>query len=280
MIAANAGGAWSPIGDVTTIMLWLGDKFTALEIIKYAFLPSLALFVVATSLLYRKLDDSDFTKREKDDIAPLLGSEKVVIATALGSFLLPLAMNTLGLPPYMGLLFGLGVTWCIIELAKKGGQTRTHSHLTANIDKIIQSVDVASIKYIIGILLAVMALSALGVLEWLSLAVVGESPSQTALIIINVGLGLLSGIIDNTSLVAIAMQTLPMSDPQLWALTAIEAGNGGSLMVIASAAGVVAMGNHKPLTVAKYFKIATIPAFLGLIAAVLVWYLQFAFVMS
>lgn len=275
VIAANAGGAWSPVGDVTTIMLWLADKFTALEIIRYAFLPSLSLALVAGTLLYRKLDDTSFQKREKDDtITPSFG-EKLVIAMALVSFTLPLIVSFIGLPPYMGLFLGLGLTWCVIEFAKKRKRSNNPTHMTANIDKIVQSVDISSIKYIMGILLAVMALSTLGVLQWLSSIVVGSNPSDTHLILTNIGLGFLSGIVDNASLVAIAMNTLPMSDPELWALTAIAAGNGGSLLVIASAAGVVAMGGYKKLTMGEYFKVATLPVLLGLLTAFGVWYLQF-----
>jgi len=275
IIAANAGGAWSPVGDVTTIMLWLAGKFTALEIIQYAFLPSATLAVVATTFLYRKLDNTNYLKREKDDtVSPTLG-EKIVISMALFSFTLPLLVSFVGLPPYMGLFLGLGLTWCMIEFAKKSKRSDNPTHMTANIDKIVQSVDISSIKYIMGILLAVMALSTLGVLQWLSGVVVGADPSTHHLIFVNIGLGLLSGIVDNASLVAIAMNTLPMDNPELWALTAIAAGNGGSLLVIASAAGVVAMGSYKRLTMSEYFKVATFPVLLGLLAAFGVWYLQF-----
>ena len=277
VIAANAGGAWSPVGDVTTIMLWLAGKFSAIEVIRYAFLPSLTLAVIAGTLLYRKLDDTSFEKREKGDtLTPSLG-EKLVITMALLSFVLPLLVSFIGLPPYMGLFLGLGLTWCIIEFAKKRKRANNPTHMTANIDKIVQSVDISSIKYIMGILLAVMALSTLGVLQWLSSVVVGSDPSTNHLVLTNIGLGFLSGIVDNASLVAIAMNTLPMHDPELWALTAIAAGNGGSLFVIASAAGVVAMGGYKKLTMGEYFKVATVPVFFGLLAAFGVWYLQFIF---
>ncbi len=277
VITANAGGAWSPIGDVTTILLWLAEKFTATEIIRYAFLPCAALAIVANGLLYRKLDDTSFEKREADDMDKLSLSEKLVITTAMGSFLLPLAMSTVGLPPYIGLLLGLGLTWSMIEFAKHMSRTEHKTHLSANIEHLLKAVDLPSIKYIMGILLAVLALSALGVLSYVSLAIVGENPSNQQLVLANIGLGFLSGIVDNASLVAIAIQTLPMTDPELWALTAIAAGNGGSLMVIASAAGIVAMGNFKQLNVAEYFKIATLPALLGLLAAFAVWYAQYMF---
>jgi len=277
VVAANAGGAWSPVGDVTTIMLWLAGKFTAVEVIQYAFLPSLSLALVAGAFLYRKLDDTNYLKREKDDsLMPSLG-EKFVMGMALFSFALPLLVSFVGLPPYMGLFLGLGLTWCVIEFAKKRKNSNNPTHMTANIDKIVQTVDISSIKYIMGILLAVMALAALGVLQWLSQVVVGSDPTTSHLIIVNIGMGLLSGIVDNASLVAIAMNTLPMDNPELWALTAIAAGNGGSLLVIASAAGVVAMGGYKQLTMVEYLKVATLPVFLGLIAAFGVWYLQFTY---
>src|SRR5690606_8675983 len=116
VVAANAGGAWSPLGDVTTILLWLADKFTAFEVIKYALFPSLTLAVVAIALMYPKLNDTEFVKREEGDTLLLSSSEKIVVGTALGSFSLPLVMSFFGLPPYVGLLLGLGITWGVIEL--------------------------------------------------------------------------------------------------------------------------------------------------------------------
>lgn len=277
VIAANAGGAWSPIGDVTTVLLWLAEKFTATEVILYGFLPCAALAATAGVLLYRQLDDTSYLEREKDDSLRLSHSEKAVIAAALSSFSFPLLMSFVGLPPYMGLLFGLGLTWCVIEFVKHNSRTQHQTHMTADIEKLIQSVDLSSVKYIMGILLAVLALGSLGVLSWLSSAVVGSNPTDSHLIAVNMGIGLLSGILDNASLVAIAIETLPMEDPELWALTAYAAGNGGSLMVIASAAGVVAMGSYKQLTVGDYLKIATVPALAGLFVGFLVWLLQYHF---
>jgi Na+/H+ antiporter NhaD/arsenite permease-like protein len=280
VVAANAGGAWSPIGDITTVMLWLAGKFTAVEVIQYAFLPSLALAIVAGSLLYRKLDNENFLKREKDDTLHPSRGEKAVMAMALISFTFPLVVSFVGLPPYMGLLLGLGLTWCLVEFAKHNDKKHevSQTHMTANIEKLVQTVDISSVKYIMGILLAVLALSTIGVLGWLSNIVVGADPSAAHLIWVNIGMGFLSGIVDNASLVAIAINTLPMDDPQLWSLTAIMAGNGGSLLVIASAAGVVAMGAFKKLSISAYFKVATVPVFFGLLAALAVWYLQYTLV--
>lgn len=275
VVAANAGGAWSPIGDVTTILLWLADKFTATEVIKYAFLPSFTLFAVATALLFRKLERGELETPEKTEPVKLTRGEKLVVGTALGSFSLPLLVSFAGLPPYMGLLLGLGLTWSMVELAKRMSKKSNPTHMSANIERLLQTVDIASVKYIMGILLAVGALSALGVLLWLSQTAIGANPSEGSLIGITMGLGLVSGIVDNASLIAIAIKTLPMEDPQLWSLAAVAAGNGGSLMVIASAAGVVAMGNFKQLTVVNYLKLATVPVLIGIFASYLVWALQY-----
>ena len=277
VVAANAGGAWSPIGDVTTVLLWLAGKFTALEVIRYAFLPSLVLFAIVTAFLYRYLDRDSGDTREKGDLIHMTGGERLVVGTALGSFTFPLIVSFVGLPPYMGLLFGLGLTWLIIELAKQRSKGHNPTHMSANIEKLLQTVDLSSVKYIMGILLAVGALSSLGVLLWLSHAVVGSDPSSSTLVSTVIGLGFLSGIVDNASLVAIAIKSLPINDPELWSLAAVAAGNGGSLMVIASAAGVVAMGNYKDLKVSNYVKYATLPVFIGLIASFAVWFIQYKF---
>lgn len=276
VIAANAGGAWSPIGDVTTVLLWLAEKFTALEIMMYGFLPSFALFIASTALLYRKLDDTSFLKREEGDTIQLSRGEKLIICTALGSFLLPLVMNFVGLPPYMGLLFGLGITWAMVELAKSHNVRQRQTHMTANIEKLFESVDLASIKYIIGILLSVAALSALGVLSYISSVALGQHPDEARVIIMNIGLGLLSTVVDNTSLVVMAIDIFPVDNPELWALTAVAAGTGGSALIISSAAGVVAMGSLKELSFQKYLKIATVPALVGFAVAMVVWYLQYS----
>jgi Na+/H+ antiporter NhaD/arsenite permease-like protein len=275
VMAANAGGAWSPIGDVTTILLWLSEKFTAFEVIRYAFLPSFTLFIVSTYLLHRQLDEKSFIKREAGDTVELSLSEKLIIGTALLSFLLPLGMNALSLPPYIGILFGLGLTWGMIELAKQKSADVHQTHMTANLEKLIQSIDIASIKFVMGILLSVSALAALGVLAYFSALALGDNVTDTKAIIFSAGIGILSSIVDNSSLVAMSIKMLDIHNPEIWSLLAIMAGTGGSIMVIASAAGVVAMGTLKQLTVGAYFKVATIPAILGLISAFIVWLLQY-----
>lgn len=271
VISANAGGAFSPIGDVTTVMLWFAGKFSALEVIAQGILPSLALWVVANILLHRKLHN-DSKDENKEVVTQLIQSEKIVVAAVFLSFLLPLGMSAVGLPPYMGLLLGLGGVWLLIDLFKRYLPRTTH--LTASIEDLIRKSDISSLKFFIGILLAVSALHTLGVLELLAEAVYGHAPSVGALIGGNISLGVLSAILDNVPLTAIAIQILNSTDSSLWVLLALTAGTGGSLLVIGSAAGVVAMGMLKELNFSNYFKLAFFPALAGYIAAVAVWMLQ------
>lgn len=275
VIAANAGGAWSPIGDVTTVLLWLAEKFTAGQIIGYAFVPSLTIFTVSTLLLYRKLNSYDFDAREPGDTVLLSFSEKLIVGTVLASFSMPFVMNVIGLPPYMGLLFGLGIAWAMIEVLKGRSRKPRQSHLTANIEELLSKVDVASIQYIIGILLAVSALATLGVLAFVSEVSLGSDPSMARIIAMNIVIGLLSMIVDNTSLVVMAIDVIPTDAPVLWALTAIAAGTGGSALVISSAAGVVAMGSLKQLNFANYIRTGTGPALVGFAAGIGVWLIQY-----
>lgn len=276
VVASNAGGAWSPIGDVTSLLLWMSGKISAIDMITTAFLPTLALTLTSGYLIYRQLDDKGFVKNEKKDKKVVLSlSEKLVIGSALFAFVLPLLLSVIGVEAYTARLFGLGITWAIIELMRTKSRQPHESHLTANIDKIIQTVDMSSIKFLIGILLAVGALGALGVLSYLSSIAVGPNPSQEWLITLSSLLGLLSGIMDNSALVAIALQVFPIEDPRIWGLVSITAGTGGSLMIFASAAGVVAMGSVKEITVAKYARYITLPALAGLIVGVAVWLLMY-----
>jgi Na+/H+ antiporter NhaD/arsenite permease-like protein len=268
VIASNAGGAWSPIGDVTSLLLWMGGKVGAMDLITTAFLPTLALTATAGFMMYRQLDDNDFVKHENDEKMEIIGS-------ALFAFILPLIVNIIGVQPYTGRLFGLGITWALIELARTKSRTPHQSHLTANIDKIIQSVDLSSIKFLTGILLSVGALTSLGVLAYVSQVALGDSPSESWIITLSSLLGLMSGVVDNSALVAIAMQVFPLDDPRIWGLIAITTGTGGSLLIFASAAGIVAMGSLKELTFQKYLKYATLPALAGLAVAIAVWLIQY-----
>lgn len=278
VIASNGGGAWSPIGDVTSLLLWLSGKVSATELITTAFLPTAALVATAGVILYRGLDTKEFIKKRGENVKVHYSlSEKIIICSALFSFILPLLVNIAGIPAYLGRLYGLGVTWALIEFAKTKSRHPHESHISANIEKVLQKIDMASIQFIMGILLSVGALTSIGVLAYFSQVAVGPNPSETWLITLGSLLGLMSGVVDNSALMAIALQVFPINDPGLWGLIAITTGTGGSLMIFASAAGIVAMGAVKELTFEKYLKYGTLPALAGLIVAIVVWFVQYKF---
>lgn len=274
IIAANAGGAFSPIGDVTTIMLWLGDKFGTLEIVAKGFLPALTLYLVAILLIWKKITNAGMDDETKEIVTKLGRSEKTIIGLVFASFALPILMNLLfNLPPYLGLLIGLGGVWIAVDILKQIRPKPTH--LTASIEKLIKQTDIPSLKFFIGILLAVGALHSLGILEQVSQQLYGHNPGIERFIIGNISIGMISAILDNVPLAAISMQILHTDITSLWILLALTLGTGGSLLVIGSAAGVIAMGMIKELNFIKYLQIAFVPALLGFIAGIGVWLIQY-----
>lgn len=272
VIAANAGGAFSPIGDVTTIMLWLAGKFTAYEILVLGFLPALALLGVMIAMMYRTIEPATYDATDEVHVT-LESSERRVIQLVFLSFAFPVVMNAFTLPPYLGLLIGLGLVWLAIDFLKRMSPHSTH--LEASIEDLIRKTDISSLKFFIGILLAVSALHTLGILEVFSHIVYGNDPTTGAIVRGNILLGMLSAVVDNVPLTAIAIQVLDTTSMGLWVLLALAVGTGGSLLVIGSAAGVVAMGMLKELTFATYFKIAFLPALGGFVAAITVWSIEY-----
>ncbi len=276
VVAANAGGAFSPVGDVTTIMLWLAGKFTALEIILWGFLPALTIFLVSTTFFVRQVEgDTSDEKPVTYERVSLTSSEKMVIGAAFASFALPPLAKLVGLPPFMGLLFGVGVVGLIIAWFANSSSPR-ESHLAMDIEKLLGKLDITSLLFFIGILFAVGALSFLGILDQISNGLFGEDPALSRLVAGSVVLGILSAIVDNIPLTAAAIDILQTTDFRLWVLLAICVGTGGSMLVIGSAAGVVAMGMVKDLTFKQYLRIAAWPAVLGYVAGILVWCAQYA----
>jgi len=276
VIVANAGGAFSPIGDVTTLMLWFAKKFTAEQIIFQGLLPSVTLGLVASWWLIRKIGHKPCTA----DCAPfkvenlqVSHTDKLVIAATLASFLLPLLASGIGLPPYMGLVAGLGLVWLLIDVVRRARPQETH--LQANIKKFLQHTDIESIQFFIGILLAVGALHALGVLKIGTNWLLGSAPDIPRYLSAFVSLGLASAIVDNVPITAAAISSLQGVPATMWVLFALVVGTGGSMLVIGSAAGVIAMGMLPKLTFGKYIKIGTVPALLGFVAAIVVWGLQY-----
>ena len=271
VITANAGGAWSPVGDVTTIMLWNEGKFPAWQIALEGIVPSLAIGAVATLLLWRKLDHD--TPDILEDEVKLTPTDWLINITTLASFALPLAANLIGLPPFMGLLFGLGV-WIMLHVVwRPNGVESTLEH---DIKRVLAGIDAPALLFFVGILLAVGALDATGVLHSISALLLGEEQTYGRVVAGMVGLGLVSAIVDNIPLTALAMDMVTLSDPRVWVLLAITVGTGGSALVTGSAAGVVAMGLEPKLTFGAYLRIATLPAVVSYTAGIGVWYLMFA----
>ncbi|HZD60672.1 MAG TPA: sodium:proton antiporter NhaD [Anaerolineae bacterium] len=272
VVSANAGGAFSPIGDVTTTMLWLQGKFASSEVILYGFVPSLVTYIVAASLMIIRANSGE--ERFSGIANPtLLWSEKLVIGFVFGSFTLPFVFHSFGLRPYMGLLTGLGLTWFLVDLLKK--QLPDHqSHFTASIERLLQRTDISSLKFFVGILLAVAALNHLGILEELSNILFGDGPGLSRFVAGSAVMGAFSAIVDNVPLTAAAMDIVRTTDSSIWVLIALTVGTGGSMLVIGSAAGVVAMGIVKELNFVNYLKIAGLPAALGYVFGIGAWYLE------
>ncbi|HKS18011.1 MAG TPA: sodium:proton antiporter NhaD [Bradyrhizobium sp.] len=245
VIAANAGGAWSAIGDVTTTMLWIGGQITPLAIIKGVFLASLINLVVPLAAVAYFLRGQQVVAPDEPIGEPLQTSvfeRNLTFYLGLGILILvPAFRSATHLPPFLGILFGLGILWLVGELIHRDKKDEEKAPLT--LVSALKRIDMTSIVFFIGILLAVAALERAHVLEmlakWLD-ANVGR------LDVIVVLLGLLSAIVDNVPLVAASMGMYSLSqyppDSFLWEFTAYCAGTGGSILIIGSASGVAAMG--------------------------------------
>jgi Na+/H+ antiporter NhaD/arsenite permease-like protein len=248
VIAANAGGAWSAIGDVTTTMLWIGGQITPLAIIKGTFLASLVNLVVPlliVSYLLRgkavvspgdALDELPRTRIFERNLTFYLGLGILVMVPAF--------KTATHLPPFMGILFGLGILWAVGELIHRDKEDDQKKHLT--LAHALTRIDMTSIVFFIGILLAVAALEHTRVLEMLAKWLDVNVGREDAIVIL---LGLLSAIVDNVPLVAASMGMYSLTqypaDSFLWEFVAYCAGTGGSILIIGSASGVAAMGLEK-----------------------------------
>ena len=254
-------------------MLWLAGKFTALEIIKTGVLPALVAWAIPQYLMSRKIKVYEEAEKEHPDF-DIVDEEKLnpywpVVFIGILSFIFPLAANLIGLPPFLGLLAGVGILWIYIDIKAKNGD---NLHENGQIVKIIQKVDLSTLKFFIGILLAVGASSYIGLLEKFSDSVFGAVPSLDRLIFGSVALGLISSILDNVPLVAAAIKMLGDNVfTSIWVLLALTAGTGGSILIIGSAAGVAAMGQVKELSFGYYLKKAAFPALLGYGGGILIW---------
>lgn len=276
IIAANAGGAWSPIGDVTTIMLWIGGQITAFNIVSKLFLPSLVtllipLTIVSFQLKGNMISDSKSSLVKKE--FHVSDKEKIIIFSSGIATLLfvPVFKTITHLPPFMGILFGLSLMWILTEIIHRK-KPRENKH-RLSIVGVIQRIDTPSILFFLGILLAVAALQTSGHLTHLS-EVLDANFSNNY--VVSMLIGLFSSIVDNVPLVAGAMGMYSLEvyppDHMFWELLAYCAGTGGSILIIGSAAGVAIMGIAK-LDFIWYLKKISLLAFLGFLGGVATYYL-------
>ncbi|MCR9064667.1 MAG: sodium:proton antiporter NhaD [Cytophagales bacterium] len=275
VVAANAGGAWSPMGDVTTTMLWIGGQITAVNTITTLIIPSLVCMLVPLLVLAPSLKGNLPGKMfGSDDKAAHTKTEKYVIFfTGIGGLIsVPIFKTVTHLPPFMGMLLALGVLWLVTELLLKNKEE--HFRNNYSVYKALEKVDMPSVLFFLGILLAVSALQTEGILSSLAAWLSSNIESQTLIVTL---IGLLSSVVDNVPLVAASMgmydlTQFPTDDP-FWELLAYCAGTGGSALIIGSAAGVAAMGMEK-INFFWYVKKITWLALIGYFAGIGVYLLM------
>lgn len=283
VIAANAGGAWSPIGDVTTTMLWIDKKLTAGGLVEFVILPSIICFMIPFFIAsYLPVFNGDIeVKDQQDDDEDKLLSSKTMLFLGLGMIVsVPIFKAITTLPPYIGMMFALGVVWLVSEyIHPEENFSRERRHLySAN--RALSRIEISSILFFLGILMAVAGLEALvygtingqevGTLRYLAEKLQETIPNQDVVIIM---LGGLSAVLDNVPLVAASMGMYDMpTDSVLWHFIAYSAGTGGSMLIIGSAAGVAAMGMER-IDFIWYLKKITWLAFIGFIVGAAVFLL-------
>ena len=284
IICANAGGAWSPIGDVTTTMLWIGDKVTTVKLISYVLLPSLFCFVVPVGIAsLLPAFQGDLPETQEDEQVETHKHGATILYLGLSAIVfVPLFKTLTHLPPYVGMMLSLAVVATFAEIFSKAKinitsvDEESDAHQTASpVHKSLSKIELPSILFFLGILLAVAALESLGILfnfaEGLNQAI-----PNTDIVVGLLGIG--SAVIDNVPLVAASMGmfSAPTDDP-VWHLIAYAAGTGGSMLIIGSAAGVVAMGMEK-IDFFWYLKKIAWLAFAGFLAGFVVFVLLRDFV--
>lgn len=264
IIASNAGGAWTPIGDTTTTMLWLGKQISTGNIMKWLLLPSLVSVLVPCiyfSYQMRKEATVNFPGG-KADVQPMVrGAKRVFFIGITGIILVPVLNAATNLPPYMGILLVLGIMWALTDLIHQERHFLRVTHVMGKIDG-------ASVLFFLGILLSVAALETAGLLKtfavWMDKYFVNKDVIVTIL-------GMVSSVVDNIPLTAAAMGMYDLTrypmDSKLWELTAYAVGTGGSLLIIGSAAGVVVMGMEK-ISFSWYLKRISFPALIGYLAGI------------
>ncbi|HFS67694.1 MAG TPA: sodium:proton antiporter, partial [Flavobacteriia bacterium] len=279
VIAANAGGAWSPIGDVTTTMLWIGKRVSAAHLVERLIIPSLAAAIVPTFIAsflpaFQGNIDVDIKEGKEEEKEHRLLSSRTMLFLGLGMIIfVPIFKTITHLPPYIGMMLGLGVVWLVSEYIHPEENFSEERKQLYSAHLALTRIEMSSILFFLGILMAVAALESLvygvtqsgeqvGSLRYLAEVLNNTIPNQDVVILL---LGVFSAIIDNVPLVAasMGMYNAPM-DASIWHLIAFSAGTGGSMLIIGSAAGVAAMGMEK-IDFIWYFKKITWLAAIGFV---------------
>ena len=275
VIAANAGGAWSPIGDVTTTMLWIGGQITALRIMEGLFFPSLVnmvvpLLVISYLLRGKQVASPAKSAAQDGEYQTTPFERNLMFYAGIGILCaVPVFKTLTHLPPFMGILFGLGLLWLVGELVHRNKSEEQKQHLT--LVAALQRIDMPSLVFFTGILLAIATLEHTHILaalaEWLDKTGGNQAVNVTLI-------GLASAVVDNVPLVAASMGMYPLQqfppDSFIWEFMAYAAGTGGSILIIGSAAGVAAMGLER-IEFFWYVKKISLLALLGYFAGAAVY---------
>ena len=248
IIAANAGGAWTPIGDITTTMLWLGGQITTVNIMQKLFLPSLVCLIVPLTVVsFRLKGRVERSPSKIDETIDRVSTKKqktILILGILILILVPVFKTYTYLPPFMGMMLGLGILWVVTEIIHKKMDREQKKYLT--LANALHKIDISSILFFLGILMAIAALETSGILISVALWLT-QTIGNLSIIILSIGLS--SAIIDNVPLVAATQGMYHLGqypvDSYLWEFLAYCTGTGGSILIIGSAAGIAAMGMEK-----------------------------------
>lgn len=284
IIAANSGGAWSPVGDVTTIMLWIGGQVTTIPLLKTVLLPSFVTLLIPLLIITPKLKKRGILRPSSTDLERIEFSYKerlVILISGLSCLIfVPIFKTFTQLPPYVGMLLALGVLWIITDIIHKKKNDEIKKQYDAS--RIIRKIDTSTILYFFGILSAVAALQSAG-----HLAIVSKFFNEHLgnIYLIDLSIGLLSSTVDNSALVAGSMGMYPLEttnaigyaanfvqDGAFWGFLAYCAGTGGNILIIGSAAGIAAMGLEK-INFIWYMKNFSRLAISGYFGGAIVYYL-------
>ena len=295
VVAANSGGAWSPIGDVTTIMLWMRGNITTMPLMAYLILPCIVSLLVPLFIMSFRFKKKNRYMPSRIPVEYRLPqgvgerfSRGIFAAGVIGLLSVPVFKALIGLPPYVGVMFALGVLWIITEVVYKNKED-IEEPVKNRVSKVLKHIDMPTILFFLGILMSVAGLQTAGILGTAADFLDREVHNVFSITTI---VGVLSSVIDNVPLVAACMGMYPVADPELiaacadpaymqmftqdglfWLLLTYCAGVGGSILIIGSAAGVVAMGLEK-IDFVWYFKNVSLLVLIGYLAGIAVIFLE------